>query len=171
MHYFRKRKLWSIHSTPLDPKWCLGVVRCLLLTFSMWKLQNLCLILNALFHGTEIAIHPFQSIGPKMMFGRVSEHFTNLWHVKWWNTCVLLPKCTILGYRSSEASNLLHCPKMMFRVFHCILLTLCTLKDAKLVFKPDCTISGYKSCEASVLSHWTQNSRKRWKTCVRARMH
>jgi hypothetical protein len=25
MHYFGVPKLWNIHSTPLDPKWCLGV--------------------------------------------------------------------------------------------------------------------------------------------------
>jgi hypothetical protein len=108
VHYFGVPKLWSIQSTPLDPKWCLGVFRCILLTFSMWKLQNFCLSLNALFRGTKVVKHPFQSIGPKMMFGRVSERFTNLWHAKWWKTFVLGPKGNILGYRSCEASNLLY---------------------------------------------------------------
>jgi hypothetical protein len=48
-------------------------------------------------------------------------------------------------------------PKWCLGVFHCISLTLCMLKDAKLVFKPDCTISGYQSCESSVLVQWTQD--------------
>jgi hypothetical protein len=34
--------------------------------------------LNALFQGTEVVKHPFYSIGPIMIFGSVSEHFTNL---------------------------------------------------------------------------------------------
>jgi hypothetical protein len=38
--------------------------------------------LNALFRGTEVVKHPFYSIGPKMMFGSVSEHLANLQHVK-----------------------------------------------------------------------------------------
>jgi acid stress-induced BolA-like protein IbaG/YrbA len=33
MHYFGVPKLWSPHSTPLDPKWCLGMFRSILLTF------------------------------------------------------------------------------------------------------------------------------------------
>jgi hypothetical protein len=45
-------------------------------------MQNLCLSLNALFRGTKVAKHAFYSIGPKMMFGSVSEHFDNLWHIK-----------------------------------------------------------------------------------------
>jgi hypothetical protein len=44
--------------------------------------------LNALVRGTELAKHPFYSIGPKMMFGGVSEHFANLQHKKRCNTCV-----------------------------------------------------------------------------------
>ena len=50
--------------------------------------------LNALFRGTEVAkmvsyqMHPFYSIGPKMMFGSVLEHFGNLRHVKGCKTCV-----------------------------------------------------------------------------------
>jgi hypothetical protein len=35
MHYFKVSKLWSIHSTPLDPKWCFGVFRCISQTFGM----------------------------------------------------------------------------------------------------------------------------------------
>jgi uncharacterized protein YuzB (UPF0349 family) len=35
MHYFIVTKLRSIHSTPLDPKWCLGVFQSISLTFGM----------------------------------------------------------------------------------------------------------------------------------------
>jgi hypothetical protein len=38
--------------------------------------------LNALFLGTNVVMHPFYTIGPKMIFGCVSEHFANLRHVK-----------------------------------------------------------------------------------------
>jgi hypothetical protein len=37
MHYFGVTKMWSSHSTPLDPKWCLGVFRSILLTFGTYK--------------------------------------------------------------------------------------------------------------------------------------
>jgi hypothetical protein len=36
--------------------------------------------LNALFRGTKVVKHPLLSIGPKVMFGSVTEHFTNLRH-------------------------------------------------------------------------------------------
>jgi hypothetical protein len=157
MHYFRKPKLWSTHYTPLDPKWCLRVFRCILLTFSMWKLQNFCLSLNALFCGTKVVKHPFQSIGPKMMFGRVSEHFTNLQHVKRWKLVCSGLHAIFWGAKLWSLQSSLFDPKWRLGVFHCISLTLCTLKDAKLVFKPDCNISGYQSCESSVLVQWTQD--------------
>jgi hypothetical protein len=44
---------------------------------------------NTLFQDTEVAKHPFDYIGPKMMFESVSEHFTNLWHMKRSKSCVL----------------------------------------------------------------------------------
>jgi hypothetical protein len=88
MHYFGVMKLWSIHSTPLEPKWCLGVFQSVSLTFGPEKLPNLCSSLNALLHGTKVVKHPFYSIGRKLMFGSVSEHFANLRHVKRCNTCV-----------------------------------------------------------------------------------
>ena len=53
--------------------------------------------LNALFRGTEVATHPFYSIGTKMMFGSVSDHFANLLDVKD-AKCVFEPECTISGY-------------------------------------------------------------------------
>jgi hypothetical protein len=82
MHYFGVPKLWSIHSSPLDPKWCLWLPRMISLTFDTYKMQNLCSSLNALFRGTKVVKHPFKSIGPKMMFVSVSDDFTNHRHVK-----------------------------------------------------------------------------------------
>jgi hypothetical protein len=82
MHYFGVPKLWSIRSKPLDPKWCLWVFQMISLTFGTKKMQNFYSSLNALFWGTKVVKHPFYSIGTKMMFASVSEHFTNLRHVK-----------------------------------------------------------------------------------------
>jgi acid stress-induced BolA-like protein IbaG/YrbA len=63
--------------------------------------------LNILFWGTEVMKHPFYSIGPKFMFGSVLEHFANLQQVKHVNLASN-PECTFEGYRSCEASILLH---------------------------------------------------------------
>jgi hypothetical protein len=41
MHYIRVPKLWSIHSSLLDPKWCLGVFQCISLTFNTYKDEKL----------------------------------------------------------------------------------------------------------------------------------
>jgi hypothetical protein len=38
--------------------------------------------LIALFWGTKVEKHPFYSIGPKMIYGSVTELFANLVHVK-----------------------------------------------------------------------------------------
>jgi hypothetical protein len=35
MHYFRVPKLWNLHSSLLDPKWCLGVFQSISLTFNV----------------------------------------------------------------------------------------------------------------------------------------
>jgi hypothetical protein len=51
-------------------------------------MQNLSSGLNAMFRGTYVVNHSFYSIGTKIMFGYVSEHFTNLRHVKRCKTCV-----------------------------------------------------------------------------------
>jgi hypothetical protein len=53
----------------------------------MKKDANFCSGPNALFRDTEVAKHPFYSIGTKMMFGSVSEYFAILRHVKRWKTC------------------------------------------------------------------------------------
>ena len=63
--------------------------------------------MNALFRGTKVAKHPFYTIGTKMIYGSVSEHFANLRHVKD-AKLVFVPEFTILGYQSSEASIIVH---------------------------------------------------------------
>jgi hypothetical protein len=141
----------------MDTKRCLGVLWSILLTFDTWKLQNLCLSQNALLRGTKVVKQPFLSTRPKMIYGRVSEHFTSLRHVKdeklvcsGWMHYFGVPK--LWSIRSTPLE-----PKCCLVLFHCILLTFCKLKDVKLVCKPACTISRYQSCESSVLLHWTEN--------------
>jgi hypothetical protein len=51
-------------------------------------MKTLCSHPNAQFWGSKVAKRPFYSIGNKIMFGSVSEHFANLWHVKRCKTCV-----------------------------------------------------------------------------------
>jgi hypothetical protein len=51
-------------------------------------MQNLFSCPNALFRCTKVANNPFYTIGTKMMFGSVPEHFANLRHVKRWETWV-----------------------------------------------------------------------------------
>jgi hypothetical protein len=51
-------------------------------------MQNLSSGLNALFRGNEVVKHRIYSIGPKMMFGSVSELFTNIRQVKIFIPCV-----------------------------------------------------------------------------------
>jgi hypothetical protein len=52
--------------------------------------------LNGLCQGTEV-VHPFYSIGTKMMFGSVSEHFASLLHLKRYKTCVSGLNALFLG--------------------------------------------------------------------------
>jgi hypothetical protein len=95
-------------------KRCLGVFQCILLTFGMWKLQNLCLSLNALFRGTKVVKHPFKSIAPKMIFGRVSEHFTSLRHVKRWKIRVFGLNALFRGTEVVKHPFYSIGPKLMF---------------------------------------------------------
>jgi hypothetical protein len=105
---FRGTELWSIHSTPLDPNSCSGVFQSISLTFNTKKMQNLRLSLNAQFWDTKAVNHPFYSIGPKMMFGSVSEHFTNIRQVKKMQNLCFGTEYTVSRYPSCEASILLH---------------------------------------------------------------
>jgi hypothetical protein len=45
-------------------------------------MQNLRPSLNAQFWDTKVVKHPFDSVGPEMMFGSISEHFDNIRQVK-----------------------------------------------------------------------------------------
>jgi hypothetical protein len=97
MHYFEVSKLWCIHDTLLDPRWCLVVFYTISLTIEHKKLKTRVAVLNALVWGTELAKHPFYTIGHKMMFGGVSEHFANLQHKKRCNTCLSGPNALCRG--------------------------------------------------------------------------
>jgi hypothetical protein len=63
--------------------------------------------LNAIFWCAKVVKHPFYSIGPKIMFGCVLEHFDKIWHVKD-AKLVFEPECTVSRYQSCEVSILLH---------------------------------------------------------------
>jgi hypothetical protein len=106
MHYFGVPKLRSMHSTPLEPKLCLGVFQSISLTFGTQKMQNMCFGVECTISGTKVVKHPFYSIGPKLMFGCVTGYFANLWHVKD-EKLVFEPECTISGYQTCEPFILL----------------------------------------------------------------
>jgi hypothetical protein len=113
--------------------------------------------LNALLRGTDVVKHPFYSIGPKMMFGSVSEHFANLRHVKRSKTCVSGLNTLFRGTELLKHTFYSIRSKMMFG---CVLEHFANLrhvKVAKLLFESECTISGYQSYEASILVYLTQN--------------
>jgi acid stress-induced BolA-like protein IbaG/YrbA len=142
-------------------------------------MQNLSSGLNALFQGTEVVNHPFYSIGPKIMFGCVSEHFTNLRQVKRCKTFEWGLNAMFRGTEVVKHSFYSIGPKLMIKSVSEHFANLWHEKDAKLVFQPQCTILGYQNCEASTLLHWTQNdvwgcfrafrshsTGKRCKTCV-----
>jgi hypothetical protein len=78
------------------------------------KMHNLCSCLNALFRGTKVMKHPFYSIGTKMMFGCISEHFTNLRHVKICKTCVSDPNALFRGTKVVKNPFYSTRTKMMF---------------------------------------------------------
>jgi hypothetical protein len=60
-------------------------------------MQNLCFGPNCNISGSIVVKHPFQSIGPKIMFGSVSEHFPKLQHVKRCKTFVLVLNALFRG--------------------------------------------------------------------------
>jgi hypothetical protein len=82
MHYFGVPKLWSIHSSPLHPKWCLKCFRAFHKPSARkrWKTR-----FRARMQYFEVpnlwSIH-YSPLDPKMMFRSVLEHFANLRHVK-----------------------------------------------------------------------------------------
>jgi hypothetical protein len=118
------------------------------------NMQNLCSSLCALFR-TKDAKHASYSIGRKMMFGSVSEHFANLWHIKRCEICV--SRLNVV-FRSNEVMKHQFYSigtKMMFgsvserfaNIWHVKVAYLCSSLNA--LFRN-------QSCEASILLHWTQ---------------
>jgi hypothetical protein len=96
-------------------------------------MQNLSSGLNALLRGTEVVKHTFYFIGPKMMFGSVSEHFTNLRHEKMQN---LRPSLNAQFWDTKVVNHPFYSigPKMMFASVSEHFETIRQVKDAKLVF-------------------------------------
>jgi hypothetical protein len=88
--------------------------------------------LNAVFRGTEVVKHPFYSIGPKLMFGTVSEHFANLRQATRCKPCV--PSLNAL-IRGTNFWNTSIGPKMMFGSVSKYFTNLRQVKDAKLMFR------------------------------------
>jgi hypothetical protein len=79
---------------------------------------------NALFRGTKVGNHRFYSIGTKLMFGSVSEHFTNLRNVKICKTWVSGLNALFLGTKVANHPFYSIGTKMMFGgMFQSILLT------------------------------------------------
>jgi hypothetical protein len=147
-------------------------------------MQNLCSHLNALFRGTKVTKHPFYSIGTKMMFGSVSEHFTNLRHVKICKTCVSDPNALFRGTKVSNHPFYSIRTKIMFGSVLEHFANLRHVKRCKTCVRAECTVSVYQSCKASILLHWNQNyvwsvsehfanlrHVKRWKLVFRAWLH
>jgi hypothetical protein len=103
MHYFGVPMLWSIHSSPLDAKWCLRVFWMISVTFGM---QNLCF-------GTKCNISGYQSCEASILVHWTQNDVCECF--RWFrkplarknlqNLC-FGPKCTISGYQSFETSIL-----------------------------------------------------------------
>jgi hypothetical protein len=108
IHYFGVPKLWSIHSSPLDPKWWLGVLRSISLTLGTSKMKNSCF-------GPECTISGYQSCEASILV-----HWTqnDVWVCfgafrkpsagQKWKTHVSGLNALFRGYRSCEASILVH---------------------------------------------------------------
>jgi hypothetical protein len=142
MHLFGVRNLRSIHSTPLDPKWCLRVFRIISLTFSITK--DLILVFRDWMHyvgyrSCENGVVTKASIllqwsqnhwecfgafrkpsewkrckAPKFMIGTFLEHFTYLQNVKRCEICVLGINALFRGIEVAMRSLYSIRPKMMF---------------------------------------------------------
>jgi hypothetical protein len=113
---------------------------------------------NALFRGTKVAKHPFYSIGPKMIYGSVTEHFANLLHVKRWK---LVFRAWMKYFWAPKLRSILSTtldPKWYMGLLRSGSLIFCTQKDENCFFRPECTIWGHQSSEASILLHRTQNN-------------
>jgi hypothetical protein len=79
------------------------------------RLKTSTLSLNALFRCTEVAKHPFCSIGTKMMFQSVTEQFAHLLHVKRCKTCVSGLNALFRGTKVAKHAFYSIETKMLFR--------------------------------------------------------
>jgi hypothetical protein len=86
-----------------------------------------------------------------MMFGSVSEHFTNLRHVKICKSCVSGLNAMFRGTEVVKHPFYSIGTKMMFGSVSDHFANLQQVKDAKLASDPECTILGYQSCETTPL--------------------
>jgi hypothetical protein len=120
-------------------------------------MKTLCSHPNAQFWGTEVAKRPFYSIGTIIMFGSVSEHFTNLWHVKIRETCVSSLNALFRGTKVVKHPFYSIRTKMMFGSVSKNFTNLRNVKRCKTCVRSECIVSLYQSCEASILLHWNEN--------------
>jgi hypothetical protein len=79
-----------------------------------------------------------------MMFGSVSEHFTNLWQVKRCKTCVWGLNALFRGTEVVKQPFYSIGPKLMFGSVSENFSNLQQVKDVKHASQPQCTISGYQ---------------------------
>jgi acid stress-induced BolA-like protein IbaG/YrbA len=91
--------------------------------------------MNVLSQGTEVVKHPFYSIGPKMMFGSVTEHFANLRQVKYAKLVFSGLNALFQGTEVLKHPFYSLVPKMMFGSVSEHFANLRHVKDAKLVFR------------------------------------
>jgi hypothetical protein len=108
MHYFGVPNSWSIHSSPLDRKWCLGVFRRNSLTLGTSKMKNSCFGPECNISGVP-KLWSFHStlLDPKWclwVFRSISLTF-GMYKMK---NSSFGAECTILGYQNCEASVLVH---------------------------------------------------------------
>jgi hypothetical protein len=108
IHYFGVPKLWSIHSSPLDPKWWLGVLRSISLTLGTSKMKNSCFGPECTISGLPKlwSIHS-SPLDPKWWLGVFRSISQTIGRTKMKNSCYG-PEYTISGYQSCEASILVH---------------------------------------------------------------
>jgi acid stress-induced BolA-like protein IbaG/YrbA len=95
--------------------------------------------------------HPFYSIRPRIMFGRVSEHFADLRHVKRNKTCVLGLKALFQGIEVAKHPFYCIRTEMMFGS----------------VSEHFANLRHVKTCKTCVSEHFANLRHvKRCKTCV-----
>jgi hypothetical protein len=156
MHYFRVPKLWSIHSSLLDPTWCLGVFWSILLTFDTKKMKNLCFVPECTISGYQTCEGTILHHCNKMMFGSVSEHFANLRHVKRCKTYVRTQMHYFRVPKLWSIHSSLWDPTWCLGVFWSILLTFDTKKDEKLVFRAWMHYFGVPNLRRNHSTPWEQ---------------